>query len=53
MISKESKKQVAEGLLEQVRELEEKVRDNNKLMDEINKEYDYHPEILALNKKLE
>lgn len=33
--------------------MEEKVRENAKHMDEINKEYDYHPVILALNKKIE
>ena len=51
--SKETKKDTAERLLETIRELEEEVRDNAKKMDEINKEFDYHPQILALNKQIE
>lgn len=39
--------------MEQIREVEEKVRDYNRQMEDINKDYDYHPDILALHKRIE
>jgi hypothetical protein len=40
-------------LLGYIRELEERSRDNEKVVDEINKEFDYNPTIEILNKRIE
>lgn len=36
-----------------IRDMEEHTRENQKEIDEINKDFDYHPVILALSKQLE
>ena len=53
MANKEATKQHAEHLLGYIRELEERSRDNEKVVDEINKEFDYNPTIEILNKRIE
>ena len=53
MLSKENQKDKAERLLETIRELEEQKRDRETQIEEINKDFDYHPEILALQKEIE